>query len=121
MPLSVNVEKKREGVYIVAPMGRIDSDTYEQLKKTIEPIMIESTEILVLNMDKVYYISSAGLNVILFARKFLEQNNGTFVISNLQPQVKKVFDILKTLPSQAVFKDMQEVDEYLDAIQTKDI
>jgi len=35
----------------------------------------------------------------------------------LQPQIQKVFDIIKALPSQQVFSTMRELDDYLDRIQ----
>jgi len=34
---------------------------------------------------------------------------------NLQPQIKKVFEILNALPSLKVFASIQELDSYLDA------
>jgi hypothetical protein len=41
------------------------------------------------------------------------------VFINLQPQIKKVFDILNALPSLKVFASIQELDGYLDAMQTR--
>ncbi|MGD2270109.1 MAG: hypothetical protein PVI06_06895 [Desulfobacterales bacterium] len=38
---------------------------------------------------------------------------------NLQPQIKKVFDIINALPSMQIFASIEELDEYLDAIQKK--
>jgi hypothetical protein len=40
------------------------------------------------------------------------------VFINLQPQIKKVFEILNALPSLKVFASIQELDNYLDAMQT---
>jgi hypothetical protein len=36
---------------------------------------------------------------------------------NLQPQIKKVFDILNALPTMQVFASIEEMDRYLDAMQ----
>jgi anti-sigma B factor antagonist len=38
---------------------------------------------------------------------------------NLQPQIQKVFDILKAIPSLKVFVNIQELDRYLDSMQKK--
>ena len=35
----------------------------------------------------------------------------------MQPQIQRVFDIVKELPNLKMFKDQEEVDAYLDAIQ----
>ena len=36
---------------------------------------------------------------------------------NLQPQIQKVFDILKAIPSLKVFASIGELDKYLDTMQ----
>ena len=45
--------------------------------------------------------------------------NGRMVFTNLQPQIKKVFDILQAIPTLKVFANLQELDEYLDLMQKK--
>ncbi len=72
-------------------------------------------------MEAVTYISSMGLNVMLKAKKYVEKNGGIFIITNLQPQVKKVFEIVAALPSLKVFASMEEADNYLAEIQRKEI
>jgi hypothetical protein len=42
-----------------------------------------------------------------------------FLMVNLQPQIKKVFDIAQALPGEAVFSSVEEADEYFDAMQKK--
>jgi anti-anti-sigma regulatory factor len=49
----------------------------------------------------------------------MEARNGSLLLVNVQPQVQKVFDIVKALPSQSVFKSVAELDEYLDYMQRK--
>ncbi len=36
---------------------------------------------------------------------------------HLQPQIRKVFDILNALPTLRVFSNIQEMDQYLDTMQ----
>jgi anti-sigma B factor antagonist len=38
---------------------------------------------------------------------------------NMQPAVQKVFDIVRALPLKSVFRSIEELDEYLDAMQRK--
>jgi hypothetical protein len=45
--------------------------------------------------------------------------NGRMVFMNLQPQIQKVFDILKAIPSLKVFASIQELDQYLDSMQKR--
>jgi len=39
------------------------------------------------------------------------------VFMNLQPQIKKVFDILQAIPTLKVFASIEELDNYLDVMQ----
>jgi anti-sigma B factor antagonist len=38
---------------------------------------------------------------------------------HLQRQIKKVFEILNAIPTLQVFSNIQEMDDYLDAMQKK--
>jgi len=60
-----------------------------------------------------------GIRVILKTQKALKQRNGRVVLMNLQPQVKKVFEIINVLPSLSVFASIEELDQYLDHVQRK--
>jgi anti-anti-sigma factor len=119
MPLTVTYKEERIGVFVIFPSGSIDSDTYGILEKQVDLILESSPKVVVFDMASVDYISSAGVRVILKARKAQKQTDGRLVLMNLQPQIKKVFDILKALPSMPVFKNIQELDEYLDLMQKK--
>jgi anti-anti-sigma regulatory factor len=49
----------------------------------------------------------------------MDSHEGKFMLLNLQPQVRKVFDIIKALDGMNVFKSQEEMDEYLTAMQNK--
>ncbi len=121
MPLEINITKKEEGVFIVDIFGSIDSMTYMDLEKKVEPILVSSTKRLLFNMEGVDYISSMGVSVILKTKKAMEKHGGTLVVINLKPQIKAVFETIRALPSICVFESLEEVDNYLDAIQRKEI
>lgn len=120
MSLNVNITEEQAGIFTVTPSGSIDSETYFELEKKLNPILNPSTKLIVFDMGEVAYISSMGLGVILKTKSFMEKNNASIIISNLQPQVEKVLDILKALPEH-IFKSMEEVDAYITEIQRKEI
>ncbi len=120
-PLEVDITKKADGVFLVVLRGRIDSDTYTEMEERVKPILLSATRVIILEMDKVNYVSSAGLGVIFQMKKFIEGNKGSLIISGLQPHVKKVFEIVRALPPQNVFESREELDKYLDLIQRKEI
>ena len=119
MELSVDVKQKALGAYAVFPIGSLNSNTYTVLEEKINAVLEKSPTLIVLDLKNLEYLSSAGVRVILKTRDALKKINGKLVFMNLQPQIRKVFDIINALPSMQVFKSVEELDEYLDAIQKK--
>ncbi len=121
MSLRINVEKKPGDVYTFTISGSLDSDTYKSLEDMISPVLNSSTKVIIFDMDGVEYISSMGLNTIFRTQRGIEKLGGTFVMTNIQPQVRKVLEIVKALPSVKIFETMEEADEYLFKIQRDEI
>lgn len=117
MHLTVASRQKMDGVYILSPAGRLDTSTYPILEERVDVVLQENPHTLVFDMERLDYISSMGVRVIAKAQKTMKDYNGRVVLLNLQPQIQKVFDIIKALPSQQVFSNMGELDAYLDRIQ----
>lgn len=106
-----------DGVYILSPAGRLDTSTYPILEERVDVVLQEKPHTLVFDMERLDYISSMGVRVIAKAQKTMKDYNGRVALLNLQPQIQKVFDIIKALPSQQVFSNMNELDDYLDRMQ----
>ena len=117
MNLMVTSKQKMDGVYMISPSGRLDTGTYGALEERVEVILREKPHTLVFDMEKLDYISSMGVRVIAKAQRAMKADNGRVVLLNLQPQIQKVFDIIKALPSQQVFSNTRELDDYLDRMQ----
>ncbi len=119
MTLTVKTSKKTKGVYVIAPTGSINSDTYGVLEKETQRMVKKSPQQIILDMAGVGYLSSMGVRVILATMKALQNNGGKLVLVNLQPQIKKVLDIVNALPSLRIFENLAELDQYLDVMQRK--
>ena len=119
--LKVTVAKKSEGVFVVSPTGPVDSDTYIILQKKVDEILSPTSKAVIFDMFGVSYISSLGIKVFLRAREILQKSGGAVLLINLQPQIAKVFDIVKAIPSQNIFSGIAEMDHYLAAIQQKEL
>jgi anti-sigma B factor antagonist len=118
MVLKVTITLKETGVFVVKPAGEIDSGTYAELEKAIKPLLIPTTKAIIFDMGSVTFISSMGLSVIFKTKEALEKNRGTVVITNPQPQIKKVFEMVKVIP-EYLFASMEEADLYLDRFLTE--
>jgi len=119
MPLQVFVTQKMIGVFVVSPAGSLDSNTYQTLEKKVDELIKLSPEMIVFDLEKLEYISSMGVRVIAKTKKELKKNNGKIILMHLQPPVKKVFDIIKALPTQQIFSSVTELDAYLDQMQKR--
>ena len=114
MALGIKIDKKRDNVYSVELKGSLDTETAPGLEEKLKEIINSKPEAVILDMSWVDYISSAGIAAVLTAKKELKQQKAAFVMLNLQPQIEKVFEMLKVLPMFPIFKNMEEADEYID-------
>ena len=121
MSLKVLISEKESGYYSVDLIGSIDSATYTILELETTPLITSSTRGIVIDMTGVDYVSSMGIGIILKIKKALESHKGKLVLTNLQPQVRKVFDIIKATPGTAIFQSVEEADAYLEEIQRKEV
>jgi anti-sigma B factor antagonist len=119
MPLKVKSIENRPGVVILSPIGSINAATYNILEAKVDEILKKIPDVIIFDMEFTDYISSTGIRVLLKTKKAMKATNGRVVFMKLQPQIKKVFDILKAIPTLAVFANTQELDQYLDSMQKK--
>ena len=75
----------------VALEGRLDTTTAPQLEAELKASMDGITE-LDLDFEKLEYLSSAGLRVLLAAQKVMNKQ-GKMVVRNVNEDVMEVFDI----------------------------
>lgn len=119
MPLKVDSAEKRPGAFVIHCDGSLDTNTYSILEKQVDEILERSADVIIFDLERLNYISSMGLRVILKANKAVKACSGTIHLMNLQPQIKKVFEIIQALPSLGVFASIEEMDQYLDTMQSK--
>lgn len=116
MSLNIKVIKKKDYVYVAELAGSLDTESYLDLESQLKEILDEKTKAVIIDMAGVSYISSAGIGIIMWARKTLQSSNASFALTNLQPQIKKVFDAMKIMSIVDIFDDMPEADKYIDQI-----
>ncbi|MCR5329418.1 MAG: STAS domain-containing protein [Saccharofermentans sp.] len=71
--------------------GRLDTTTAPQLEAALGEALSGITD-LKFDFEKLEYISSAGLRVLLSTQKIMNKQ-GAMVISNTSPEVKEIFDV----------------------------
>jgi anti-anti-sigma factor len=120
MQLQIQIDPPKDRQQRVALNGRVDTHTYQDLDQRLAPVLGNAAvDNLVLDLGGVDYISSAGVRSVFRARKALAARGGKVLVLNPQPQIKKVFDIVKAVPVTDVFRSTAELDAYLDKMQKK--
>lgn len=119
MPLEISITDQPGGIKRIAIAGSLDTDTAPQLQDEIDSNISGDVSTTIVDFKDLDYLSSAGLRVIFKAKKVMDASGGKFLLVNLQPQIKKVFEIIKALDGMNVFKNQDEMDEYLTDMQNK--
>jgi len=117
MPLKVKSTTRSPGVIVVSPIGTLDANTFKIFDEEMDTILKQKPDVIIFDMEFADYISSSGIRVLLKTKKALKQTDGRMVFIRLQPQIQKVFDILKAIPTLEVFASIEELDNYLDTMQ----
>jgi anti-anti-sigma factor len=99
--------------------GRLDSQTAPELDKELDTVLGSPLKVLVFDLEKLEYISSAGIRSLFRAQKHMKTRSGQALIVNPQPAVQKVFDIVKAVDLKSVFTSVKELDAYLDTMQRR--
>ena len=121
MRVKITTSPGKEGFFTVSPHGPIDSDTYLEFQNSITPLLVKSTKGICMDLADVDYVSSAGLGVFFNVNKVLSKNDGTLIFSNLKPQIKRLFEIVKALPPEILFENAAEADAYFYKMMNEEI
>lgn len=73
--------------------AKLTSVVAPDLKAEIIVLHHEGFKNMIFNMSEVQYCDSSGLSAILVAYRSCRDNNGTFVMTNVQDHVKKLISI----------------------------
>ena len=119
MSLNIAVTTKAAGYHQLALEGKLDTETHGQLDAALKKLPVTGARGVRLELSRLSYISSMGLRVVMKLMKDLKAQNAVFQMVNVQPQIKKVFDIAAALPTETVFASVAEADAYLDMMQKK--
>jgi len=121
MPLEIQINKNlatRADAVTISLTGSLDTSTAPELEKQLVSVLSGPVKDIVFDLAQLKFISSAGLRVFSTTRKTLKERGGQASFVHMQPQIQEVFEIIKSLPGVAIFKDIAEFDRYL-AIRQK--
>jgi anti-sigma B factor antagonist len=83
---------------VVAPTGRVDHATAADFERAVVPLLDAATGPragLVFDFERVTYISSVGLRVLMIASKALRARGARTAVAAMQPVVAEIFEICR--------------------------
>ena len=116
MTLQVNTDNFSDTVRMVLN-GELNTITASQLEQQLNDALIPQTSTLIMDLEHLSFVSSAGLRIFAKAQKMMKARSGHAYFVRPSPQVKKVFDIVKIVKVSDVFSNDDELDDYLAAMQ----
>ena len=85
------MRQKNASELTVELSGRLDTNTAPELEKTLNT-SLEGVNTLFINMEKLDYISSAGLRVLLAAQKTMNKQ-GEMRVVHVNETVMEIFEV----------------------------
>jgi anti-anti-sigma factor len=119
MPLQLATSPLKTFGHVIRLEGSLDTDTFSQLEAEIARLVEEGSPLVALDLSALTYISSAGIRVVQKGTRALERTGGQLKLLNPQPQVARVFEIIKVMPVDQMFASIEEFDAFLHDQQTK--
>ncbi|MFC1743637.1 STAS domain-containing protein [Candidatus Riflebacteria bacterium] len=78
---------------IVCFDGRLDSNTARETEQRFSEMLDSGVNKLIVNFEKLEYLSSAGLRILFEVAENLEEADGSLRICSLNETVKEIFEI----------------------------
>ena len=98
MPLEI-IQREMNGIYLLALRGRLVlGDESNGLRTTVDNLLSSGATRIVVNLEHVNYVDSAGLGALIDAHRRTKAKGGRLKLSNLGPNLKRALEIAKLLP-----------------------
>ena len=107
--LSVTIEERPDARGVVRVEGSVDPGTVKEFEAAFKQLDKLGVRLIVVDLARMSYISSAGLSILVNAKVDRVQRQGDVVLVRPQPAVLNVLDILL----KNVFRIASSVDEAL--------
>lgn len=90
----MKIEVRNIGDHTVAAIeGRLDTTQSDSFEKKMTEVVSSGGNKIILDCEKLEYISSSGLRVFLMAQKKMMAASGHLKICNLQPVIQEIFEV----------------------------
>src|SRR5437667_866681 len=97
MPLEIT-QREMNGIYLLALKGRlILGQESDGLRAMIDNLLASGATRIVVNLEHVNYVDSAGLGALIEAHRKTKAQGGRLKLSNLGPNFKQALELARLL------------------------
>ncbi len=90
--MEVHAERE-DGILITRAEGRVDGNNAREFEEALSTAIGKDDRLLILDLQDLAYISSAGLRVLLMVAKEFQRRGGKLVVCSLTETINEVFEI----------------------------
>jgi anti-sigma B factor antagonist len=87
------IEKKIGSVRVVGLGGRLDAYVSPDVEQALNTLVDAGEIWLVVSLERLEYISSSGLRVLLASLKKVRKRDGDIKLTSMKPHIREVFDV----------------------------
>ena len=97
MPLEIT-QRELNGIYVLALKGRLVlGQESSGLRTTVESLLAQGATRIVINLEYVNYVDSAGLGALIEMHRKTKAKGGQLKLSNLGPNLRHALEIARLL------------------------
>ena len=85
------IEEIQDGIKIFRLMGRLDSNTSQELEDELFRAISEGSNKIIVDFENLDYISSAGLHVVFEAHRRILREDGQVILCSMQKHIREIF------------------------------
>lgn len=93
--MDIKMEHSGEITVLFIKEDRLDANNSEELKVELRHIFESGTKDMIIDLKEVHFIDSSGLGVLVSGYKNASTKHGSLKLSNLQSQVKSMFELTR--------------------------
>jgi anti-anti-sigma factor len=116
--VDVRYDGESDEIAIIEAKGFIDTTTAPELEKKLEEQLALNKYRIVVNLEKIDYVSSAGWGVFVSEIREIRENSGDLVLVNMSPDV---YDVYELMEFSSILKSYDGVDEAIAGFTGKEI
>ncbi|MBO5635251.1 MAG: STAS domain-containing protein [Bacteroidales bacterium] len=89
--MEVTITQQENNTVLVQFDGRLDTPSSQEVSQRLTPVEESASGTIILDCEKLSYISSSGLRVFLTLRKAAAMKGGKIIVRNINDNIRSVF------------------------------